>query len=113
MFVSVSTPRGFTTLTTFGMWLYVPVVSRTFMESKLYAFDLEEQYIKDTVKGNLAWFHFLHSILTFNIEKGYQTAAQTEALNAVQTARASFKNSTLHPIIRNVCFIYLNLFIYF
>lgn len=83
--VLMSTPRGFTTLTTFGMWLYVPVVSRTFMESKLYAFDLEEQSIKESVK-----------------EKGYQTAAETEALNAVQTARASFKNSTLHPIIRNI-----------
>lgn len=83
--VLLSTPRGFTTLTTFGMWLYVPVVSRSFMNSKLYSLDLEEQVITEKAQ-----------------ERGFESTSEVEELKTVRAARASFKNSTLHPIFRNI-----------
>lgn len=85
LFVLLSTPRGFTTLTTFGMRLYVPVVSRSVMDGRLYSFDLAEQVIIDR-----------------SSENGYQTPADTEELNSIRAARASYRDSTLHPIIRNI-----------
>jgi len=83
--VLLSTPRGFTTLTTYGMWLYLPVASRQIMEDKLNALDLEEQV--NVERGR---------------ERGYQLPSEVETLRGVATARATFRTSNLHPIIRNI-----------
>jgi len=85
LLVLLSTPRGFTTLTTFGMRLYVPVVSRTYMEERLRAFDMDEQVILARIN-----------------ETRRASPEDTAELASVRAARASFMNSTLHPILRNI-----------
>ena len=64
----VSTPRGFTTLTTYGMWLYLPVASRQIMEDKLNALDLEEQVNVERGRGidpSILQPHFVHAFGKF------------------------------------------------
>jgi len=92
LLVLLSTPRGFTTLTTYGMWLSLPVASRQNMEDKLNALDYEEQV--NVERGR---------------ERGYQLPSETETLLGVATARASFRTSNLHPIIRNILSILITL----
>jgi hypothetical protein len=67
------------------MWLYVPVASRTILEDKLNALNLEEQVLSEKL-----------------LERGQLSYAESEALRVVQADIAAFKNSSLHPIIRNI-----------
>lgn len=81
--VLLSTPRGFTTLTTYGMWLYLPVASRENMEDKVAALSHEEGVILD--KGR---------------DRGYQTTSELDTLKAIRNELSSFQTSSLHPIYR-------------
>ena len=55
LYILVSTPRGFTTLTTYGMRLYLPVASRNSVEGNLYALELEEQVNIANARGILSF----------------------------------------------------------
>lgn len=92
LLVLLSTPRGFTTLTTYGMRLYLPVASRNSVEGNLYALDLEKQV--NIAKGR---------------ERGYQLPSEIEILRGVEAARETFQTSNLHPIIRNILSIVITL----
>jgi len=85
LLVLMSTPRGFTTLTTYGMWLYLPVTTRQIMEDKLTALNLEELVMNDKLQ-----------------ERGHLSPVDAETLRVVRADRAAFQTSSLHPIVRNI-----------
>jgi len=71
-------------LTTFGLWLYLPVSSRQVADDKLYALNMDEQVILERQK-----------------ERDL-TLAEMDTLRTIRAERATFQTSSLHPIIRNI-----------
>jgi len=88
LFVLFSTPIGFTTLTEYGLKLYLPASSRHRLKEKIHALDLEEQVITSRISDN-------------HCSRG-EKDLQQRRLQEVRTKLISLHRTTMHPLISNV-----------
>jgi hypothetical protein len=90
LLVLLSTPRGFTTITAYGLRLYLPAPTRKILSEKLHALDMEQQVIEAKLKEKRSEAE--RDILRSRMEH-------------VTNEKASLHHTTMHPLIRNSLFV--------